>query len=209
MSSERVPVSPGVIILGGAALFLGAVMLVGLLLPTDWEAHATTVVQAPPETIFTYLDSPEGWRAWTPWPDSSVVRSGPERGRGAELSWSDDELGAGRFRLVEVSPYHRVRYEVEVSGGAMRTSGSVSLLDSTDGSGVLVSWREEGNLGRNPLMGFWVFFMSRAQSTELEKGLERLADLAARGAYAGQRLDLGTASPGTAPESRGPGPGTP
>jgi uncharacterized protein YndB with AHSA1/START domain len=196
MSGDRVPLSPGVLILGGAAVVLMLVMLVGFLLPTDWEARATAVVDAPQETIFTYLDSPEGWRAWTPWPDSSVVRSGPPHGTGAELSWDDDELGSGSFRLVEVTPSRRVRYEVEVGGGAMRTTGTVTLLSSTDGSGVLVSWRENGNLGRNPLMGFWVFFMGRAQSAELEKGLGRLVALAVEGPYAGQRLDLTEAAAG-------------
>ena len=48
-------------------------------------------------------------------------------------------------------------------------------------SGVRVTWHEEGNLGRNPLMGYWAFFMDRAQATELEKGLVRLGELATRG----------------------------
>jgi hypothetical protein len=38
-----------------------------------------------------------------------------------------------------------------------------------------VRWREEGDLGRNPLMGYWALSMDGAQSDELQKSLDRLA----------------------------------
>jgi hypothetical protein len=43
--------------------------------------------------------------------------------------------------------------------------------------GVRVTWREEGDLGQNPLMGYWAISMGRAQSEELSKGLQRLDSL--------------------------------
>lgn len=175
MSGEPVPVSVGAIVLGGGALLLSTLLLVGFLLPTDWEAEASAHVGATPAQVFALLDTPEGWRAWTTWPDSGLVRSGPERGEGATVAWDDPELGSGRFRLVEARPGERVSYEVEVGGGAMRTSGSVTL--APEGDGVRVVWREEGDLGRNPLMGYWGFFMSRAQRAELDKGLRRLGEV--------------------------------
>jgi hypothetical protein len=46
---------------------------------------------------------------------------------------------------------------------------------------VRITWRERGNLGQNPLMGYWALSMDRAQSDELVKGLERLAVVAAEG----------------------------
>jgi hypothetical protein len=140
-------------------------------------------VRASPEAVFGYLDSPEGWRSWTPWPDSGLSAAGPLSGTGAALTWDDPELGSGRWELVDVRPPRRVAYAVEVEGGAMLTHGTVSILPSTSDDGVLVTWRESGDLGRNPLMGFWAFFMSRAQTTELEKGLERLDELAATGPF--------------------------
>ena len=75
MTGERVPFGPGPIVLGAAALFLTTLLLIGVLLPTDWEAEASTWIAAPPGAVFTYLDSPEGWQAWTPWPDS--IKSPP------------------------------------------------------------------------------------------------------------------------------------
>jgi hypothetical protein len=49
---------------------------------------------------------------------------------------------------------------------------------SPEGPGTRIAWREEGDFGRNPLMGYWARFMERAQGTELEKALDRLDALA-------------------------------
>ena len=163
-------------ILGGGAAVLILFLVVGLLLPGTWEAEATAHVAASPEAVFRFLDSPEGWRRWTPWPDSGVVRSGPASGEGAKLSWRDPELGSGSFSLVRVSAPDQVDYVVDVGDGAMRTEGSVTV--TPEAGGVRVHWHEAGNLGHNPLMGYWALSMGRAQSQELSKGLDRLSALA-------------------------------
>jgi len=169
------PFSFGTRILAGGAAILLVFLGVGFLLPADWEAEASGRLEAAPEMVFRFLDSPEGWREWTPWPDSGLVRNGPDRGAGSEIQWNDLELGSGRFTIVEAVFPRRVAYAVEVGDGAMRTEGALELLPDDDG--VLVSWHEKGDFGRNPLMGYWALAMDRAQSTELQKNLERLASL--------------------------------
>lgn len=169
---NRSPFGPGTLILGGAALLLIAVLAVGFLLPADWEASASTVIDASAEEVYALLDTPEGWQSWTAWPDSGLVRSGPERGAGARIAWDDDELGAGAFEIVDAIPTERVTYTVDVNDGAMRTEGALTL--SEDPGGILVAWYESGDLGRNPLMGYWALFMDRAQTAELERSLNRL-----------------------------------
>lgn len=171
------PIGIGAKILGAGAVVLLLFLAIGFLLPGSWQAEASADISASPEAVFAFLDSPEGWRQWTPWPDSGVVRSGPERGDGAKLSWSDPELGSGSFTLVGVTPPERVQYEVDVGDGSMRTEGSVTL--SPEGDGVHVTWHEAGDLGHNPLMGYWALSMGRAQSQELSKGLDRLTALVA------------------------------
>jgi hypothetical protein len=174
---NRGPFSPGVVILGGGGLLLTLFLLVGWLLPQSWEAEASTHIPAPAAAVYPLLDSPEGWRRWTPWPETGVERTGPTRGPGATLSWDDPELGAGSFAIVSGTEDARVDYAVRVEEGTMRTDGSLSL--TPEAGGVRVEWREEGDLGWNPLMGYWALSLSRAQSEELEKGLERLRALVA------------------------------
>ena len=167
--------SPGVVILGGGATLLLAFLAIGYLLPADWEAEASVLLPVSAERVFELLDSPEGWQRWTAWPDSGLVRAGPAHGPGAMMAWRDQELGSGSFRIVESVPAQRVAYEVQVGEGSMRADGTITLASEREG--VRITWRETGDLGRNPLMGYWALSMDRAQSAELVKSLDRLAAL--------------------------------
>ena len=184
---SRGPFSFGTVILGGGAVLLGLFLLVGYLLPHDWQAEASMSMPVTPAAVYAFLDSPEGWQSWTPWPESGVERSGAARGEGATLSWNDPEFGAGSFAIVRATEPLRVEYSVLVQEGTMRTSGSLDL--APDDGGVRVTWREEGDFGWNPLMGYWVLAMSRAQSEELAKGLDRLRALAQERATAAGPAD--------------------
>ena len=172
---------PGTIVLGGGAVFLVIVLLIGFVLPTEWSASTSLRIEASAEELMPYLDSPEGWSTWTAWPDSGLTRSGPERGPGASISWEDRELGAGSFTIDEVSA-DAVRYAVVVDGAAntlMTTNGAIDL--EALGSATIVHWSESGDLGRNPLMGFWALTMERAQARVLQKSLGQLAEAVSSG----------------------------
>lgn len=173
----RGPFGPGTIVLGGGALVLFGVLAIGFFLPTDWAVEAEGRIVADVSDVYAFIDSPEGWQAWTTWPDSGLIRGGPERGAGSSMSWADQDLGSGRF-TIEDAAGNSVSYSVEVGGAGgsvMSTRGTIVL--SMEGDAVLVRWREAGNLGRNPLMGFWALSMERAQTAELAKSLDRLAEV--------------------------------
>ena len=169
---------PGTIVLGGIAVLLCTLLVVGFFLPTSWSATAETRLDATPGEVLLFMDSPEGWLLWTAWPDSTA-RTGPQRGAGSAIVWADPELGAGTFHIDGVSE-RGVTYSVEVAGAGdvvMRTSGTVGL--TPDGAATVIAWREEGDLGRNPLMGFWAMAMERAQSREMAKSLNQRASAVA------------------------------
>ena len=192
---------PGTIVLGGGAVLLMGFLTVGFLLPSAWEADAEVVVDVPATALMPLLDSPEGWRSWTTWPDSGLTRSGPPRGTGATLAWNDPELGSGAFTVEAASTDRAVTYSVEVAGvggAVMRTSGEIRLEERP--GGTLVRWHEEGDLGRNPLMGYWARSMRRVQSAEMAKALDRLAEAAVTAVGAGggaeSPRDRGRSTPG-------------
>ncbi|MDH3424075.1 MAG: SRPBCC family protein, partial [Gemmatimonadota bacterium] len=145
------PFSIGVKILGAGAVLLSTFLLIGFLLPGTWESEASLLVPSTADEVLAFLDSPEGWQEWTPWPEVGVERSGPESGAGAQLAWDDPELGSGSFTLGATRP-ERVEYSVEVGEGAMHATGAVTL--TPENGSVRVLWQEMGDLGNNPLMGY-------------------------------------------------------
>lgn len=169
------PFGVGVRVLGAGAALLFLFLAVGFALPGTWAAERSAVLSEAPEAVFPLLDRPSAWRDWSAWPDSGLVARGPVEGVGAGLSWDDEELGSGSFEIVEVDRPYRVRYHVEVQGGSLRTEGILSL--SREGAGTRLTWREEGDFGWNPLLGYWALFMERAQGREMEKALARLEAL--------------------------------
>jgi carbon monoxide dehydrogenase subunit G len=175
---SRFPVGPGTVVLGGGAVLLITFLAVGYFLPTTWEADAEALLPASPEVVLPYLDSPEGWTKWTVWPDS-IEREGPARGAGAAIRWSSPELGTGSFRIEDADP-SGVRYAVRVEGAGSQTLDTRGTIDlRADGNATRIIWHEQGDLGRNPLMGYWALRMNRAQSAELAKNLDALAQLLA------------------------------
>ena len=177
---------PGTIILGGGSILLMLVLAVGFFLPKEWTASAEVTADVLPPELIRYLDSPEGWRLWTAWPDSGLVRSGPDRGSGASISWTDAELGAGSFTIRKASE-DEILYDVVVDGAAntlMTTTGTL-ILDVT-GTSTVLQWTESGDLGQSPLMGFWALTMERAQTRELQKSLSQLIDVLSSGSEPNQ-----------------------
>lgn len=171
--SVRTLFGPGTFVLGGASVLLVGLLAIGFLLPSEWEASAERVLDVPADSLLTYLDSPEGWRLWTTWPDSAT-RSGPVRGAGAAMAWANREIGSGTFRIVEASS-EAVSYVVEVEGvGGALTTGGTLTLEGAPGR-TRLTWHERGDLGPNPLMGWWGLTMERAQSRELAMSLDQLA----------------------------------
>lgn len=162
-------------ILGGLAVLLALFLLGGILLPGTWSAERSLTVEASPEAIFPWLDSPARWDRWTPWDDMESTFEGPARGEGATRRWSDDVYGSGVFTIVASTVPRRVGYRVTVEDGSIRTEGEL-VLEPRDGR-TRITWRESGDFGWNPLMGYVALGMDRRQGAQLEEGLRRLAAL--------------------------------
>lgn len=182
-------------ILAALAAFLALLLGVGLALPGTWSAERERVIEAPPDSVFAHLDVLERWDRWSPWPDVEITRSGPSRGKGATMAWDDPFAGAGSFSIEESSAPDRLAYRVEVEGGSMVTRGVFRLSPAS--GGTRVRWREEGDFGWNPLMGYAALTMHRVQGAELERGLARLAAV----------VETGTLPDSLRPGGAGGGPG--
>lgn len=158
---------------------LGVLILlaIGAFLPGEWAAERSAWIAAPPEAIYPYVESADAWARWTPSPESGVEVFGPERGEGSGRRWDDPGYGQGEFTISHTDPPHEVSYSVEVEGGSIRIEGRIRLEPADDGTHV--TWREEGDFGWNPLLGYLAGRMGDLQGAQLEASLDRLEDLVA------------------------------
>lgn len=164
-------------IFGGIAVLLLTVMLVGLLLPSSWEAEQTVELASPSSRVFPLVADLARWDDWTVWSEFESVISDPSQGVGATRTWDDPIYGAGRIEITEVVAPSLVRYRVELEGGRVWVEGEITLVEVA--SGTRVSWKESGDFGWNPLMGYMARRMPESQTAQLLESLGRLGEAAA------------------------------
>lgn len=166
----------GAIVFGALAAVLIGIIVVGILLPSEWVVERTATVAAPAPEVFRHLDGARRWEAWTPSPETGFTYFGPDRGEGSGRRWDDPGYGEGEFVIVAAEPPSRLSYRVEVEGGAIRIHGELLLSPVPDG-GTRVVWREEGDFGWNPLLGFLAGRMEELQGAQLDASLASLRRL--------------------------------
>jgi uncharacterized protein YndB with AHSA1/START domain len=154
-------------------LLMGGFLAAGWALPGTWEGEASRVIAAPVDSVFALLDSPRRWDEWTPWPEIPFQYEGPARGSGARRSWDAPDVGTGSFTITEAEPPTLIRYEVALAGESQPMRGSFRLEAAS--VGTRVTWREEGDFGANPVLGWTALAMRRRHGKALDLRLEGLA----------------------------------
>ena len=86
-------------------------------------------------------------------------------------TWQDENFGSGRIRIVESYPPTILAYEVTNDSGA-RGFGEFRLTVLP--TSTLITWKEQGDLGKNPLMGYLAERIGHSQQKQMASGLESL-----------------------------------
>jgi len=158
------------------AAALSASLLIGLWLPSSWLAESSIEIAADPATVFVFLEDLSRWEEWTPWGDIESEVTDPPSGIGAGRVWDDEQLGSGSVTITESRPPGLLRYRVEM-GGRERINGELEVVAVAEGS--LVTWKEAGDFGWNPLMGYVARGMGESQGKQLAASLIRLKQVSA------------------------------
>lgn len=163
--------------------FLGLVtllLLVGLFLPRRYRVERSLELAVKPEAVYSHLANLRDWPEWTVWnrnmdPTVQFTFSGADTGVGAEYRWEGKQLGRGRLKLVEADPGKGVSYELDFEEGRYVSTGSIRFEPS--GTGLKLTWVNEGELGRNPVNRYMGLMMDRMMGGDFEKGLAGLGTL--------------------------------
>lgn len=164
----------GAMIFGALAVAFGSYLLLGLALSGRWEAQVEELLPGPPSVVFPHFNRMALWPQWSPMPASGIELFGPPEGTGAGLRWDDPQYGRGEVRILDAEKDRSVEYEVSIEGGRMSVRGSLMLEPAPGGTKVV--WREEGDFGRNPLLGFAARRMPATQADAMRAGLLKLRE---------------------------------
>ena len=164
-------------LLGFAFLGMAVFIMIGLSLPSQWEAEASTWIEAPPGSVYAAVAPLRAWRDWAVWfehdPDMEVDYDGPAEGAGASYRWSgNSSVGSGEFRVVSAVPGHRIELNLSMNDGLFEAHGPIRL--TPERNGTLVSWVLQGDFGSDPFGRFNRRFLEQSVAATLQESLDRL-----------------------------------
>jgi len=167
------------IVLGLAALLL-LLGGIGLLLPAKYRVERSVAIAAPPAKVYVLIAAPEQWKRWSAWnqrdPNMKIEYRGPASGAGASWSWRSESEGNGMMEFIEAVEGQRLTYRLSFPDMDMQSTGQMRI--EPQGSGVLVSWSNEGEMSANPMNRWFGYFMDRLVGPDFEQGLANLKRMA-------------------------------
>src|SRR5690242_5637901 len=108
--------------LKGTLIVLALVMVVFVVIvslqPDRFTVTRSTIIDAPPSSVFAQVNDLHNWEAWSPWakldPAMKLSYEGPAAGTGAGYAWAgNQQVGEGRMTITESRPDELVRLKLE------------------------------------------------------------------------------------------------
>lgn len=169
-----------------ALLAVGGVLTVAAFRPKSFKVERHTIINAPPEKIFPYINNFQKWREWSPFenlePDMKKTFDGPESGVGAKYGWEGKgKAGAGSMTIIESDEPHKVGIDLAFTKPFQCNNLAEFTLDASPGGttdSTVVSWAMSGNspyVAR--VMGIFCS-MDKMVGGDFQKGLNKLKDVA-------------------------------
>lgn len=160
-----------------ASLVLIAVLiLAGFLLPSHYVVERSHVIDAPTTSIYPIISDLRTWPEWTAWSrqvddDCKWTFTG-DAGAGCKMSWDGPKLGKGELAIDRADTRSGIHYTMTMNG-MEPLHGKIGFAVSE--SSTRVSWRDEVDIGNNPLFRWMAFLMLEdVLGREFERSLAAL-----------------------------------
>ena len=90
------------------AVAIAIVLILAAIKPDGFSLRRTTIVKAPPEKVFPWINDFHQWKSWSPYEnrDPAMKRSysGAASGKGAVYGWEGNKnVGSGRMEILDTS----------------------------------------------------------------------------------------------------------
>lgn len=156
-------------------------VVVGLLLPSTVHVERSTVINAPPATIFALVNGFAMFNRWSPWfeldPEASFSYEGSAFGPGAKMSWVSENpyVGTGSREITAANPFERV--DIHNDFGENGSAETAFVIESID-TGTRVTWTSDTELGRGLIERYQGLMLDTWVGKNYERGLEKLTEIA-------------------------------
>ena len=159
---------------------LGIVLVGGsLFLPATTHVERSATIEAPPEKVFTTLNSFKQFNEWSPWaeidPDAKYTYAGPASGVGARMNWvGNASVGSGSQEILESVPDTRIVNALDFGG----SKAKATYVLSPEGEGTRITWSLDSEHGYNPInRWFGALALDKMIGRDYENGLAKLKAL--------------------------------
>lgn len=125
-------------------IFLGIVALQ----PDESRVARSAKIDAPPATVFAFINDLHHWNDWSPWakldPNAKYSLSGADSGNGAKFTWSgNDQVGEGALTIVDSKPEESIRMQLDFIK-PMQATNFVQFDLAPAETGTTVTWSMVG-----------------------------------------------------------------
>ena len=156
-------------------VLIAVVVVVGLLMPTEYELERSILINAGTEKIHPLVGDLKRWEEWTPWkeadPTVAVTFGDKTTGVGASQTWTE-ENGDGELVFTASDPQTGIEFDMAFNQGSMKSKCAIRY--AKEGTGTRVTWEMAGD-AEVPIIGaLFAALIDDMVGPMFESGLEKL-----------------------------------
>jgi hypothetical protein len=163
---------------GGLAVLVILLVLVAFFFPRHYRVERSAVFKAQPEKIHAQIANLRAWKTWGVWqerdPAMTITYSDPASGVGAWSAWVSAKEGSGKMTITQQTPV-LVAYALEFPDFGTKSSSTMTL--TPEAGGTRVTWKDEGDLGMNPMNRWFGLFLEKLLGADFDHSLSNLKRL--------------------------------
>ena len=157
-------------------LILVAVIVTGLLSPSQVKVERSIKINAPFAIIHSEINNLKQWNNWSPWykmdTAMKIQYNEIEEGAGAGYTWMSDHKNVGNGDMTITSSS---KDSISLAMNFMKNgTGFATFIFRGSDSGTLVKWVMRMDMGDNPIKRAFGLFMDKMLGPDFEKGLADL-----------------------------------
>jgi len=162
-------------ILIGLVAIIVILVVVGFLLPTEYEVSRYIVIDAKPSKIHDLVGDLRRWEDWMTWKDEDpsleITFGKKTTGVGARQTWTGKE-GVGEIVFTSSDSKRGVEYDMSFEQGRYTSAGSI--LYEEMGKSTRVTWTMKGDWPVPVVGGYMVLLFTPMIGESFEESLGNL-----------------------------------